>query len=276
VTETERCPVQENFQQGDLLRIVGEENTSVNHGMGVIINADCDLAHSKHDGVIAYLPLFTLQEYLKLFWLPQFFQSERNVAWNGLCTLCDDEHSEWQEVEEWLHTESVEDIALALAKSKKLSNKQLEAIRQHLCRIKICSCGEKEGFSSLNEISELEKRPKSYLEKKVNNALKQMGDGHFLINEIYGELDIGFVIRMRRIHSIDAQCCFKSMSEFRSSSSDDRNCAYRIARLIPPFRYRVAQLFAHQFSRIGLPDEVTALNSLAVDDVVETIRVMGQ
>jgi len=44
--------------------------------------------------------------------------------------------------------------------------------------------------------------------------------------------------------------------------------AIRIAKLTNLYRFKVAQLFAYQFSRIGLPDEITALNEVAVQAAV--------
>ncbi|MCB0361003.1 MAG: hypothetical protein KDD44_15245, partial [Bdellovibrionales bacterium] len=73
----------------------------------------------------------------------------------------------------------------------------------------------------------------------------------------------------RRIYTLPVAQYFVSESEQKSQSTGDRPTAVRIARLTELYRFRLIQLFAYQFSRVGLPDEVTALSALAVDDLVQ-------
>ena len=37
---------------------------------GVIVTADCDVAHRKHRGVLSFCPIVRLEDYIRLFWLP--------------------------------------------------------------------------------------------------------------------------------------------------------------------------------------------------------------
>ena len=46
-----------------------------------------------------------------------------------------------------------------------------------------------------------DKNPENYTRKQIDRAYRDMGDGHFFINEIIGNDGIGFVIRMRRIYT---------------------------------------------------------------------------
>jgi hypothetical protein len=96
-----------------------------------------------------------------------------------------------------------------------------------------------------------------------------MGDGHFFISELIDDANVGFVVRMRRIYTLPEADYFVSTSEQRSRSEGDRPTAVRVGRLTGLYRFKILQLFAQQYSRIGLPDEVTALGSLAIDDLVE-------
>jgi len=107
---------------------------------------------------------------------------------------------------------------------------------------------------------------KKFCEELVRDAKKQMGDDHFFITEIVGDSAVGYTIRMRRIYTLPADSCFVNYSSMQSSGVSGVT-AYRISRLTPYYKFKAAQLFAHQFSRIGLPDETTALSELAVADM---------
>ena len=110
--------------------------------------------------------------------------------------------------------------------------------------------------------------PASYARSQITNAKKSMGEGHFFVSELVDDHSVGFVIRMRRIFTLPEEDYFVATSDQMSKSQGDRPTAVRIARLTELYRFKVLQLFTHQYSRIGLPDEVTALSTLAIDDLV--------
>src|SRR5690606_4470775 len=111
--------------------------------------------------------------------------------------------------------------------------------------------------------------PVTYAKTHITAAKKTMGDGHFFISELIDDTNVGFVVRMRRIYTLPEVDYFVSTSEQRSQSEGDRPTAVRVGRLTGLYRFKLLQLFAQQYSRIGLPDDVTALGSLAIDDLVE-------
>lgn len=65
--ESEPVKSSDPFLQGDILQLVDAHGRAVAPAYGVIINADCDLAHCKIDGVVAYLPLFPFETYFRPF-----------------------------------------------------------------------------------------------------------------------------------------------------------------------------------------------------------------
>ena len=97
-----------------------------------------------------------------------------------------------------------------------------------------------------------------------------MGDGHLVINELLSEAEMGFVVRMRRIYSLDEGLCFKSERQFLTKSTQPDFAAIRICKLSGVFQFKLAQLFAYQFSRVGLPDEFREMHSLVLDDVAKS------
>lgn len=110
------------------------------------------------------------------------------------------------------------------------------------------------------------------LTKLAKRALKNLGDGNFFLNEIVGLSEIGFVARLRRIYSIESDCVFSSQASFISRNVTANKFGIRIGRLTNLYRFRLAQLFANQFSRIGLPDEITSLNEVAVQAAISNLR----
>ncbi|ODT77378.1 MAG: hypothetical protein ABS76_26690 [Pelagibacterium sp. SCN 64-44] len=90
-------------------------------------------------------------------------------------------------------------------------------------------------------------------------------------NTAYDQSEIGYVVRMRRVYSLPESSVFTNLAEQLSHTSGNYTTAFRCARLAPMYKYKVVQLFAQQFSRIGLPDDVTALSALVVDDLVANI-----
>jgi len=107
-----------------------------------------------------------------------------------------------------------------------------------------------------------------HLEKLTRTALRSLGDSQFFINEIYGQTELGFVIRMRRIYSLSTGSLYTTYPLFASKQLLDGPSAIRIARLTNLYRFKIAQMFAHQYSKIGLPDEITSLNVLAADAAI--------
>ena len=112
----------------------------------------------------------------------------------------------------------------------------------------------------------VQKDPESFLEKQLKSAYQQLAEGHLFLNEIFGRSQLGFVIRLRRIYAIDRRNYFKSESDFLLSSLSPDQCAIRLAKLTSIFQYKLLQLFALQFSRIGLPDELTHMHQLVIAD----------
>ncbi|EBA13243.1 hypothetical protein RCCS2_05139 [Roseobacter sp. CCS2] len=97
-----------------------------------------------------------------------------------------------------------------------------------------------------------------------------MGDGHLVINEIFGQSELGFVVRMRRIYAIGEKDVFRSQRGHLTRASTKKISAVRTAKLTPIFQFKLAQLFAYQFSRVGLPDAFKEMHSMVLDDLALT------
>lgn len=268
--ETQLCEPTQKLHQGDIIRI-SDQNNQHHPNLGIIINADCDLENNKIDGVIAYLPIYSFEEYIKKFWIENYVRQKRDSSLANIGRICKLSSVELSDLLDWISSSTPESIADKIIKS---STKKTDAavVKNELDTVHKCISLDCNGLEILTYFCE-QAKPKHMdtAKKMVAEAKKNMGDGHFFVSEIVGEQDIGFVIRMRRIYTIDANKCFTSIAEQRAKIKGKEISAGRIARLTPLYQFKVAQLFANQYSRIGLPNEVTQLSELAVDSLAQQL-----
>ena len=268
--ETQVTGPTEAFLQGDIIQVVDAQGNGVDPPYGIIINADCDLAHCKIDGVVAYIPLFPFEAYFEKFWIPTFVDSRRRDIAEFVaqrCSLTDDLR---ETLDGWLKEEFAPQVAAKLSTTYFAKESEL---RSKLEELSLIANAEKFDWNLLKEIAGLQKgKDDEILTRYGRMALKNLGDGHFFLNEVVGLTSVGFVARMRRIYSLDSDCAFPTRSEFMSCVSSPGIFGIRIAKLSDLYRFKVAQLFALQYSRIGLPDEITSLNEFAVQAAISGLR----
>ena len=270
-SETERPSIQTPLRQGDIIKLEGDKQGPTASDLGVIINADCDLAHNKTDGVIAYLPIYRFKSYLENFWAGDHVDDLREALFKQVQRICALEDGDKDNLERWIVISDPNEISEKLSSNHNLKPNQKQQLSDAVKRLRLCLDPKHRPFDTFLEFCRCESDPIKHARKQVANAKKAIGEGHFFVSEIVGEPDVGFVIRMRRIYTIDAASCFTSIPALQTSSIASAQTAYRLAALTPIYRYRVAQLFAQQFSRIGLPDEMTALSDLAIDDIISPL-----
>ena len=268
MSETELAHPTDPFLQGDIIRLVDRDERDADPAYGIIINADCDLAHCKIDGVVSYLPLFSFDYYFQTFWIPAYIAERKYELLQSVAQICELEKEQSDDLANWIHEDAPSAVVAKLAAAYSVREGALRPKILELHTIEQCP---NHDLQLLVRLIELQGRTKDeLLPKYATRALKSLGDGHFFINEIVDVPSIGFVARMRRIYSISADLVYPSISQFRlrTSNAPETIFAVRIAKLSNLYRFKIAQLFAYQFSRIGLPDEITALNEIAVQAAV--------
>jgi len=268
IDESELNQPSRDLGQGDILRIEDGGGSSDLPELGLIINADCDIAHGKTDGVIAYLPIYSFRSYIERFWAPTYLARERTSALQRARDVCKFDDAGTADLVNWLATSGPAEIASALAAKFTLKPNVAQILTDALARLKLCCDESHKPYDVFAALCRLEKDSAAYARKHINDAKKSMGDGHFFISSIAGLPALGYVVRMRRIYTVDVRHCFRSIAEQRSSTSGNGLSAGRVAHMTSLYQFKIAQLFAHQFSRIGLPDDITALSELAVEDMV--------
>lgn len=264
--ETEFAPPEAKFRQGDIIRL----HDAPHANYGVIINADCDLANDKTDGHIAYVPLYTFQDFIDRFWSHDQIMTTTKTSRGELARFFKTEE-ELDDLAAWLLQEGPEEVLNKLKPDLNLKKNQFIEFEKHTKRLHASLSGK--GLECLKSIYALESNPEKYAQKQLSELRSNLGEGHMMISSIVGIPDLGFVIRMKRIFAIDQNLCFKSTADhllrFRSY---DSTAAVRIARLAPTYKYKFGQLFGQCFTRIGLSDEISRLSDLAIMDIVENLR----
>jgi cellobiose-specific phosphotransferase system component IIA len=269
-SETEYASSNHKLRQGDILKIVSASKSDNAPDLGIIINADCDLENGKIDGTIAYLPIFSFKGYLREFWAPNFV---KNTTKNTVSSILDQTGLEKNEAEEVLNlaknfsqTEIVSRLCTVAAKKT-----NVQKLTELVDKLLICTDADQEAYNAFKKICATQNNPEKFARKQIDSARDAMGDGHFFISEIVGQEEVGFVVRMQRIFSLPENRVFSSKMLHKTYNEIENRTAYRIAKLTPLYRFKVIQLFSHQFSRVGLPNQISDLSSLAVDDLVAGI-----
>ena len=269
--ETESVKPTDAFLQGDIMRIVDANEDPSMPPYGIVINADCDLAHCKIDGVVSYIPLFPFETYFATFWVPTFIETRQIELLDTLAQICGFTREHLDPLEAWLREEGTQQVACRLAQTYQV---KLAVLIPKLQELEVITTAEHFDINLLRNIIKVQNlNANDALAKYAKRALKALGEGSFFLNEIVDVPQIGFVARMKRIYSLDVSSVFRSISDFRLSTSHSTQSGIRVAKLTNVYRFRIAQLFAYQFSRIGVPDELTSLNEVAVQAAVANLGV---
>jgi hypothetical protein len=273
--ETEKVGAQDQHRQGDIFLIEYPNGAAAGPSLGLVINADCDLANKKTDGVIAYLPIYSFREYLDGFWARTYLNDVAHVAAQKVLEIVQADDAEAEELQEWLLSTSAETVMAKITKLEHVKKSHHAQLEDHLRRMRTCADQDRSPLERFGALCQLEKNPALAVKKQIVAAKKAMGDGHFFISDLVGHAEVGFVIRMRRIYTIPEAFYFTSVASQRSLSDGRSITAARFARLTPLYQFKVAQLFAQQYSRIGLPDEITALSDVAIEVLASHISQVG-
>lgn len=262
--ETLSVPYGDQIRQGDIIRLIWNKLPSDEHKLGVVINADCDLAHKKTDGVIAYLPIYSLAEYVDHFYYwSSFVPRKTSEISHYLKTKFSLSDSELIEILDLTKRRGAETAAKALCSLESCNEKTKRKSLSLLVQFTELNRDDS-GYSNLQRLAVIgENDPKDYLRKELLNAVsaKTLGSSHIFISDIFDEQQSGFILRLKRIHTLP----FDALKKNCNAATSSLKRATRICRFSDLYRFKIAQQFAIQFSRIGLPDEISNLKPIAVD-----------
>lgn len=267
------------IRQGDV--ICKNKTPDQKRYLGVVINADCDIAQGKNSSIINYLKIVDARDYAEAFWAPK--QIEKIVEKRTRSTL------------EFLNSKMKKSHPTLNALSREKLHHWLKSsgLRSILTSLNIC-----ENEVPANVLSSMEALEVALNESEENNAIARLSlaferdnrkredleaslfdefsnpkgfPDYIFLPEIPGLKGFGFVVQLREILVAQQDNVFPN--EFLGKISNQNDYFYRVARLSDVFRYSIAQKLAFLFSRIGVPSELEHQQKdaarLAVIDILE-------
>jgi len=259
--------------QGDVIirRIQGGD---VFERVGVVVTADCHLAHKKHRGHLNFVPVLPSSTYLAVTWIDDHLQERRLLAEGELHRVMRDAHSavlghisnltpdraaSWareagsDEIQSALRLPAVSPdgdriavLADLLKQLDQLSYASFEAARDLL----FLFCDARLGKNFRNTAESLSKR------------LLQLPDDAFFLNGGSELTDpSGYVCYLRLLQRVDES----EISLTNNPLLDRGERQYRrIGRVRSPFVYALTQSLGYMYSTIGLPTTYEGLRNEAV------------
>ena len=268
LTETKYISSDAPYGQGDIIRL--QERPNPPH-LGVVINADCDLLHNKTDGVCSFLPIYSFYEYLVEFWVDRFLHSHKQQIVSQIADAISQPDTEHYTLQQWLESDDSTSIPDRLTDEFSLTQKTKTSLSKKVALYTTASSSALSPIDQFVTFCRTQNDPIGYARRQLGAATKQMGDDHMFLNQIHGQPELGFVIRTRRIYSIETDKYFRSEPELRTSPYSRNLCAIRVAQLTELMRFQLIQLFVHHFTRIGLPDDLRDMRQLILDDLANTL-----
>lgn len=252
------------IRQGDVFEWL--ENTKDPwRRLGVVVTADCDIAQEKHRGVISYVPVLSVADYLMLAYLPKRVERGTRALVPELAALLrriqaqnlpafPDPLSD-AAAEAWVLRSAPKEIAAELGLAGKDAEKFFELAN---LRRDLATAVEESNFDKLADVL-IRIRARSTSADKAREAFwtevdayfKDLPGDAFFIGSVSDEQRAGYVAYLRMVREIRQPEIAIRFSETRGETVRAR----RVARLTPPYVYRLTQQLGDVFAAIGLPTE---------------------
>jgi hypothetical protein len=257
-----------SLAQGDVFEwLQPSEDAWQRHG--IVVTADCDIAHHKHSGILSYVPLLTAKDYIAAFYLPKqnakilprvddevvrlihrlqstnlpLYPSpvtrEVAIGWVDQAdgkSVADDLNATGPEREKLM--------AIVAARGKLIACQASPDIDAHISAI--CLAREVMQGVKAND-------SKTKIWKEVQSYLKELPGDALFIRSLTEQHTTGFVACLRFVRELKQSAVAIKAAALTSGAQ-----ARRIGRLRAPYVYRLTQMLGSVFSSIGLPDAYEA------------------
>lgn len=256
------------LRQGDVFEWIPRPVDDSFRQYGLIVTADCDLAHEKHQGIISYVPVFSLRDYIRLFDLPKKVDIQLEKAGEALAGGVRKMQKNLPGFEvpmsastvlEWVERKKPEDVLAALGiqdspKSERVAN---------LIRVYDALLQSREEGSFDDQLEalvlrqahvsdgDLGKARQQVMSRVVDSVAKLPGDA-FFVGCITDDEPLGHVAYLRMVREIN-----HDEVAIRVTGLDGAR-AKRVSRMQSPFLYRLTQQLGDVFASIGLPADYEA------------------
>lgn len=250
----EFAPVAHNapLAQGDVLESV-DPTAPMWTNLLVVITADCDLAHAKHQGRVTCVPLLPASSYLQEFWLPRI-AARHSRTWASTVSnafLLHGRSLSLDRLQEWIARDGFEAV---LAHLPDIPSSEVRQAASALDAAGKLSKGLDPWIDQLADALVLAS-PKRKVEVARNGIVKELrqvftstpGDAQFLGSVGPGN-DEGYFAYLRHIEQVMEPAI--ALSHTRATGITHR----RIASLQDRYTHALTLRFAQVFLAIGLPD----------------------
>jgi len=258
-----------SLRQGDVFAWLGPDAAKPWTRLGIVVTADCDIVLDKHEGIISYVPLLALHDYLRLFYLPQQVEKANKPATDQLVAAIRDMQRRFQPqfpaplspeaALEWTERELPDAVADALGVPHTDQRTRFVAqlaehrsIREamnsdqfadHVGALLALRC---RGGSEKEKAVETEK-----LRADIASKIARLPGDCFFVGRVDADHAGGFVAYLRLVRELKGKNIAIRQKELRNEGVT----AKRIAKLASPFVYRLTQQLGDVFASIGLPSE---------------------
>jgi len=261
--ELERVSPSEPLRQGDVLAELSEAPSCE---ALVVVTADCDLTHNKFGGHLTALPVVSLADYVRDYWLARELGRYRRQIEDRLLgemvdlfelSGMDHRLPSEERLLEWPLDVGADGVGERLG----LPSKSLDPLRASiqlmtdLLEATASGCVYRQweaccGVAAPLGMARNPDRARASLVKRLSNEVPVQLPGDVLyLNRLVPGDDRGFVALAR----FPVQVRPDLISLTASGQLFEQSRFQRVARLASPFRYRLTQLFGEVYSAIGLP-----------------------
>jgi hypothetical protein len=243
---------------------------------GIVVTGDCDLVNDKHFGIVSYVPVLPLPDYVAGYAVPKLVEDlyqqrlknlelqvrefERNrTSEPGL--------SRWA-IQTWANRaggdrELLDHFGVENARTR-------QSVSTLMAEIQLCAeireipdlGGQLEALGALFPASK-SRTPAQRVTAEVQSRLTRMPGDAFLITSLGQGYVAGYVAYLRLVRDLRTH---QIATSFLTVNSRDV-IAERVARLGAPYVYRLTQLLADVFASIGLPEEYERARAAVVAGV---------
>lgn len=270
--EYREVSVTDPLRQGDVLEAVDTASPKWQRHL-VVITADCDFAHAKHQGRVTCVPLLTAHEYLLEMQVPRirqkftrkFVESFRNALPSTIATNVSDER-----LRAWPGEVEPDEIVTSLG----LDGPEAERAKAAIQSIRLIGQPAETLDAAVENLiaSHLAgpnplKREK--IVQQINSTLRAPysqppGDALFL-SAVAPKLDVGYFAYLRHLEQVWER-------EIATGPTRSTVRYRRISNLRDRYIHALVQRFAMVFMSIGLPDEYEEVRDLHSEILGETYK----
>lgn len=229
---------------------------------GIVVTADCDLFFEKHSGILSYVPVIPLTEYLTRFHLSRRFEEHRQPVVDELVTALRKHqaiaHPEFPEpVSEeaalrWVErdgpTAMIDQLGVVDPVER---SRMIKLAEDYQFSVRAAEAGTfDEQVDALTRLRwHRSKKAAKATWSEISSLVKRLPGDAFFIGTLAVGYESGYVAYLRLVRDVRQDEVAIRQSDLGRESAKAR----RIARLRSPFIHALTQQLGAVFSSIGLP-----------------------